>query len=200
MRSACLICEHCVLHALLPRTDDVVSDPVKREIYDRLGADGLDRLRDGDPSVHRDFEPPPAADGIDRLTAAIHRYGSLLRDWFGMSDKPPVVSITATDATGRSLQSGGALTAAGQRVTFKFVLSARPYDKRAEALSNLMAADIQHTCPRGGARFLGMKQTYYLECPHTEGESVLVRVPAGAFEGRLGKKNTASPTFTLLMI
>ena len=171
---------------------------MKREIFDRLGRDGLERLRDGDPSVHKDFTPPPPAEGFDRLTAAMHHYGGQLRDWFGLTDRPPEVSITATDAASKPLPSGGVLTAAGRRATFKIVLSARPYDKRAEALSNLAATDIHHTCPKG--KVLGMKQTYYLECPYSEGASVRVRVGAGVFEGRLGEPNAASSTFTLLMI
>jgi curved DNA-binding protein CbpA len=36
----------------------VLSDPEKREIFDRLGEDGLRRLQDGDPRVKKGWIPP----------------------------------------------------------------------------------------------------------------------------------------------
>ena len=39
--------------AAVARAYDVLTDPEKREIFDRLGEDGLQRLQDGDPSVKK---------------------------------------------------------------------------------------------------------------------------------------------------
>lgn len=43
--------------ASIARAYGVLTDPEKREIFDRLGEKGLDRLRDGDPSVKKDWLP-----------------------------------------------------------------------------------------------------------------------------------------------
>uniref|UniRef100_A0A7S1LFW3 J domain-containing protein n=1 Tax=Alexandrium catenella TaxID=2925 RepID=A0A7S1LFW3_ALECA len=177
----------------------VLSDPVKKEIFGRLGQDGLDRLQDGDPSVHAGWVPPPPKEWIDRLIEAMKK--------MPRSHVQPTVMITATDSAGNLLTSGAALT--GGVVTFKITLSAQPYDRRSEALTNLQAADVTHNCG-ASARFLGMKKVYYLECPHIPEEGpagddgggaliVSVSVAAGAFLSRSERFNLASPTFTLLM-
>ena len=178
---------------------DVLTDPEKREIFDRLGQDGLDRLRDGDPSVQKDWIPPkePPKQGIDRLIAAIARGSAVLRDALGLANGPPVVRITAVDTHGNMLRSGGATS--GGKTTFKFDLSDRPYDKATAALTSLRASAITHNCPTG-FRFLGMKTTYYLECPHAADLIVRVKVAAETFVSRGGKRNLASSTFSLLMI
>ena len=40
---------------------DILTDPEKRDIFDRLGERGLERFRDGDPSVRKDWLPPDEA-------------------------------------------------------------------------------------------------------------------------------------------
>lgn len=37
---------------------NILSDPEKRNVYDRLGGEGLRRLQDGDPRVRRGYLPP----------------------------------------------------------------------------------------------------------------------------------------------
>jgi hypothetical protein len=43
--------------AALSRAYEVLSDPTLRDIYDRLGNDGLQRHQDGDPKVKKDWLP-----------------------------------------------------------------------------------------------------------------------------------------------
>ncbi|KAK3273313.1 hypothetical protein CYMTET_18437 [Cymbomonas tetramitiformis] len=55
---------------------DVLNDPEKREIFDRLGLDGLRRLRDNDPSVKKGWLPP------DEVLRRMHNDGDQnLLDW-----------------------------------------------------------------------------------------------------------------------
>jgi curved DNA-binding protein CbpA len=37
---------------------EILTDPVKREVFDRLGSEGLRRLQDGDPRVMKWYLPP----------------------------------------------------------------------------------------------------------------------------------------------
>ena len=37
---------------------EILMDEEKREVLDRLGEEGLERLRDGDPTVKKDYVPP----------------------------------------------------------------------------------------------------------------------------------------------
>ena len=55
--------------ATIAQAYGVLTDTEKREIYDRLGARGLERLRDGDPSVKKDWLPP------DEVLRRIHNDG-----------------------------------------------------------------------------------------------------------------------------
>jgi|EP01046_Picozoa_sp_COSAG06_P011354 hypothetical protein len=55
--------------ATIAQAYDVLTDEEKREIYDRLGERGLQRLRDGDPSVKKDWLPP------DEVLRRIHNDG-----------------------------------------------------------------------------------------------------------------------------
>lgn len=55
--------------ATIAQAYGVLTDAEKREIYDRLGARGLERLRDGDPSVKKDWLPP------DEVLRRIHNDG-----------------------------------------------------------------------------------------------------------------------------
>lgn len=180
--------------AAIANAYDVLSDPVKRDIFDRLGQDGLVRLQEGDPSVQAGWVPPPPKEWIDRFISAL-KFFNYRRPW-----KPTVV-ITATDSSGNPLTSGATLTSGV--ATFKFTLSAQPYDRRSEGLTNLRAVDLTHNCGEQ-ARFFGMKKVYYLECPYIpirSGEDGLIsaKVAAGAFVSQSVQFNEASPTFTLLM-
>jgi DnaJ-class molecular chaperone len=55
----------------------VISDPEKREVFDRLGAPGLQRLQDGDPRVKKGWIPPAEVKASSRTptttTTARHR-------------------------------------------------------------------------------------------------------------------------------
>ena len=55
--------------ATIAQAYDVLTDTEKREIYDRLGERGLERLRDGDPSVKKDWLPP------DEVLRRLHNDG-----------------------------------------------------------------------------------------------------------------------------
>ena len=55
--------------ATIAQAYDILTDSEKREIYDRLGEQGLERLRDGDPSVKKDWLPP------DEVLRRIHNDG-----------------------------------------------------------------------------------------------------------------------------
>lgn len=189
---------------------DVLTDPDKREVFDRLGVEGLERLRDGDPSVDKDWLPPDEIlrrlhnDGDEPflqslVTSGFASLGAMsaafdrsvmptLRAFTGYSEFPSVV-ISATDASGTVLASGGTARAP---VTFKFSLSGKSFD--------FDKSDVEHThC--AGAHFLGMKTTFYLQCEHTPGRTTSVSVVAGAFTvmGRKGT-NTPSGTFELTMV
>jgi DnaJ-class molecular chaperone len=54
----------------------VLSDPDKRDVYDRLGRNGLRRLQDGDPSVKKGYVPP------DEVLRRMHNDGDQdMLDW-----------------------------------------------------------------------------------------------------------------------
>jgi curved DNA-binding protein CbpA len=67
--------------ARLVSAHDILSDSRKREIYDRLGHAGLERLKDEDPTVEKDFVPPD--DGLTFLDRFIQRIFSSI---FGNTD------------------------------------------------------------------------------------------------------------------
>jgi len=180
--------------AAIANAYDVLSDPVKKDIFHRLGHDGLVRLQDGDPSVQPGWVPPPPKEWIDCFISALKFFNY-------RRHVKPTVAITATDSSGNLLTSGATL--ASGVATFKIVLSAQPYDRRSEGLTNLRAPDLTHNCGEQ-ARFFGMKKVYYLECPHIpklDGEDgiISVKVAAGAFVSQSVQFNEASATFTLFM-
>jgi curved DNA-binding protein CbpA len=194
--------------ATIAQAYEVLIDPEKREILDRLGEDGLERLRDGDPSVKKDYLPP------DEILRRLHKDGaepwhqSLVTSSFayfasfdfhrtfrwlpillGIITESPYVIITATeDASGANLLSGA--NSSGD-VTFKFSLSGKS--------TSFKADDVTHNCAK--SKFLGMKATYYLQCAHSPGARLAVRVGENTFK-TLGRKefNSASETFSLAMV
>jgi DnaJ-class molecular chaperone len=195
--------------ATISHAYEVLMDAEKREIFDRLGEQGLERLRDGDPSVKKDWLPPDEVlrrihnDGDEpwfqsMITSSFASVGGLfrlweesvplLRRWFGVSEFPSVW-ISATDASGATLASGGSVST---RIAFKFTLSGKSVD--------FDVSDIEHVnCEH--ARFLGMKSTYYLECGHTPGQTVYVSVREKAFTVTDRKHaNTASAVYLLIMV
>lgn len=174
---------------------EVLLDPEKREVFDRLGAGGLERLRDGDPSVDKEWLPPDEVlrrlhdDGDEAwhaylvtssfaaigslLSALDHRTAPMLR-WV-LGSEFPTVAISATDAAGATLASGGSTSTsrAGGGVTFKFELSGISRD--------FGASDVTHNCG-ARAKFLGMKRTYYLQCGEmSPGIPLSVSVAAATF-------------------
>jgi len=186
---------------------DVLLSPEKREVFDRLGETGLERLRDGDPSVHKDWLPPDEVlrrihnDGDEgwleyAVTSSFASLASLLSAWdrrmaptvrWLTGTEFPSVVITATKASGAALRSGGR---ASETVTFRFTLSGKSldFDERA----------VVHNCPR--SKFLGMKTTFYLQCEHDPGLALSVSVAANTFTttNRHGS-NTAAEPFLLDM-
>ena len=190
--------------AAISHAYDVLLDPEKREIFDRLGENGLERFRDGDPSVNKDWLPPDEIlrrihnDGDEAwleylVTSSFSNLATLWTMWEGLASSLftaalPSVVIIATDASGAALVSGGRTDSA---VTFKFSLSGKSFDFREDA--------ITHNC--GRSRFLGMKTTFYLQCEHEPGAELAVTVAANVFTvtGRQGT-NTASEPFTLTMV
>lgn len=175
--------------ATIAHAYDVLLNPETREVYDRLGAEGLERHRDGDPSTRKDWLPPEEVlrrihnDGDEALlasmvTSSFAALGNLLGAWqqqlrslvlrLGVQSESPSVYISATDASGAALSSGGS-TATG--VTFKFALSGKSF--------NFEEKDVTHNCLR--FKFLGMKTAFYLQCEHEPGLDLSVSVPAGAF-------------------
>ena len=197
--------------AIISHAYDVLTDVEKREVYDRLGEDGLARLRDGDPSVKKDWLPPDEVlrrihnDGDEPwlqsfVTSSFSRLGQLWSVWedalptlrglggmLGVTFQPSVVITATEDASGATLSSGG--TTSGD-VTFKFALSGRSFD--------FDATDVSHNCAR--AKFLGMKTTFYLQCAHTQGAALDVSVAANSFTVR-GKEGGNTPArFELRMV
>lgn len=193
---------------------EVLTDPEKREVLDRLGESGLERLRDGDPSVRKDYLPPDEVlrrihnDGdqawLDAMvTQGFAAIGSLVSasqqfvepvlfgvaEALGVDSRTPTVRISAAaSGSGAALASGGRAT---EGVTFKFSLSGKSFD--------FDSSDVAHTgCEK--PHFLGMKTTFYLQCRHSPGADLSVSVPANAFTvtGRQGS-NMASEIFTLSM-
>ena len=189
---------------------EVLMDPTKRDVFDRLGEEGLVRLRDGDPTVHKDYlsddeilrrshkdvdeswqqwlvTAPFAYLSSCSTAAKTHlRWLPLL---LGLVTDQPRVTITASsDATKQDLVSGGTSSGA---VTFKLRLSGKSTD--------FTKNDVVHTCGTG-AKFLGMKDTYYLQCPSPAPGLLSVHVPAGAFKALSGDEyNAASETFALIV-
>eukprot|EP00658_Telonema_sp_P-2_P005711 TRINITY_DN12158_c0_g1_i1.p1 TRINITY_DN12158_c0_g1~~TRINITY_DN12158_c0_g1_i1.p1 ORF type:complete len:188 (+),score=23.39 TRINITY_DN12158_c0_g1_i1:208-771(+) len=155
--------------ATVAQAYEVLKNETKREILNRLGEEGLARLRDGDPTVRKDWIPPDEVlrrvhnDGpepwsqkvvtssfaaLSSLSAAAIRASYQWRAWLGLESVNSSVYITAKAADGGALRSGGS-TQGG--VTFIFALTGRSED--------FTVADVEHNCTR--FRFLGMKSTYY---------------------------------------
>ena len=80
-------------------------------------------------------------------------------------------------------------------VTFKFELTVK-CNSRMKKLLNLKA--VTHNC--NDAQFFGMKKTYYLVCPYTEGLVASVHVGMGTFRDDFDVPNTASATVAVLML
>lgn len=196
--------------ATIANAYEVLTDPEKREIFDRLGESGLERFRDGDPTVHKDWLSPDEIlrrihnDGDEStyqrivtssfasltalLAACDAKLAPTMRKLFG--DRVPAVVISATeDGSGVPLASGGK---ASGSVTFKLWLSGKSFD--------FIESDVTHSnCHR--AKFLGMKTTFYLQCEHLPGRQISVSVAAGAFTvAGLRGTNQASEVFSLQMI
>jgi len=184
-------------------------DPERREVFDRLGEAGLERLRDGDPSVHKDWLPPDeilrrihddgdepwfqslVTSGFASLAAKLDHAlrGSIaLATSLGLDLRPTVVITATEDASGAALASGGSTSA---DVTFRFSLSGASFD--------FTEADVAHTCATH--RFLGMKATFYLQCAYAAGQALAVSVPERAFTV-VGRKGTNGPSevFSLTMV
>ena len=197
--------------AMISHAYDVLTDPEKREIFERLGEQGLERFRDGDPSVLKDWLPPDEVlrrihdDGDEAFSAWIVTSSFATLSWLigsisqfvlplgtalGVHSDFPSVVITATEsASGAAVRSGGRTAEA---VTFKFALSGKSFD--------FDVHDVAHNCVEP-TKFLGMKTTFYLQCAHTAGRSVRVSVGADAFTvtGWV-KGNTASEVFEFTML
>ena len=189
---------------------EVLMDPTKRDVFDRLGEDGLVRLRDGDPTVHKDYlsddeilrrshqdveeswqqwlvtAPFAYLSSCSTAAKAHLRWLPLL---LGLITDQPRVTITASnDSTKQPVVSGGSTSGA---VTFKFRLSGKSTD--------FTKNDVVHTCG-AAAKFLGMKNTYYLQCPSPAPGLLSVLVPANAFKVLSGDESSAaSEIFTLVV-
>ena len=188
---------------------EILLDEEKREVFDRLGRDGLSRLRDGDPTVKKGYLPPDEVlrrvhnDGpepwqqwlISSSFAYLESFSAQAREnlrflpiLLGIDTEFPEVYISATDAKGQSLSSS---TSTAGAVTFMFKLTGKSTD--------FSLSTVHHNCD--SPRFLGMKNTYYLECPHVPGLNIAVRVRAKVFHV-VGRRegNAASKTFLLDMV
>jgi len=184
----------------------ILKNDTKREILDRLGQRGLERLQDGDPTVMKDYVPPdevlrkihndpPEAwfewlitstfAALGRIPSMLFKYGTKLRVLLGVESETASVYISATDSSGASLYNQSTTTG---DVIFKFSLSGRSTD--------FVDYDVKHNCLN--SKFLGMKTTYYLECFHTKGLRVSVGVDANTFTVA-GKSNAAASIFILNM-
>lgn len=194
--------------ARIAQAYEILMDPEKREIFDRLGEDGLKRLGDGDPTVKRDYLPPDEVlrrihldkDGAEpwhqKLVTSSFAYLETIDfrrlRWIpimlGIITEFPSVIITATsDATGDEIMPGE--TTDGD-VTFKFTLSGKS--------SDFTSSDITHTCVK--AKFLGMKTTYYLQCAYLPDHHVSLFVDAKTFKVHgHSEYNAASERFTVKM-
>jgi serine/threonine protein kinase len=71
------------MFARLAVAHDIISDPVRREIYDRLGHYGLERYDDDDPTVMKDYVPPDDEDlnWLDRFVQNIFTAAFGNTDW-----------------------------------------------------------------------------------------------------------------------
>lgn len=198
--------------ATVAHAHGVLTDPEQREVFDRLGARGLERLRDGDPSVRKDWLPPDeeAAEALRRVhddgdepwfqsvvSSSIayvtgHAVPALRRLAAALAAEPelPSVRITATsDASGAALPSGGSTRGSA---TFMFALSGLSADFGQGA--------VTHNCAR--PRFLGMKSTFYLQCEFVAGREIEIEVAADTFTTATGRQggNRASARFLLSMV
>ena len=196
-----------VVFAAIASAYDTLMDPEKRDIFDRLGASGLERHRDGDPSVHKDWLPPdevlpdPREDRRRRglLRGSRHvrlrvAYRALRRvrcspapalRWL-VGERVPSVRITASDASGAALASGGSTAAAA---TFMFLLNGKSFDFTEDDV-------VAHNCAR--AKFLGMKTTFYLQCAHDAGADLAISIAGGSFSVA-GMRGTNAPTEPFLL-
>ena len=191
------------LHSLRLRTHTRCWQTLRSDISS-LGERGLERLRDGDPSVRKDWL-------LDEVLRRMHNDGdepllqrAITSSFALVGSMQPLTLSQLIALVGldqgrrlwssrrrirqRSADHGGNTSAA---VTFKLALSGKSFDFEQH--------DVVHDCP-GRAKFLGMKTTFYLQCEHTAGSTVSVRVAANAFTvtGREGH-NVASQPFILHM-
>jgi hypothetical protein len=200
--------------ASIAQAYEVLMDPTTREVLDRLGVDGLERLRNGDPTVRKGYLPNDEIlrrlntdkDGVESwpqwLVTAPFAYVASCSDaartrlrWLPLllgllTDQPRVTITASSDADGKLLAAGASTRGA---VTFVFRLSGKSTD--------FTKSDVTHTCG-ADARFLGMKYTYYLQCPCAKpGGNVSVYVNAGSFKVLGGQEyNTGSDVFTLAVL
>jgi hypothetical protein len=209
---------------------EVLTDPRKREILDRLKEAGLERLRDGDPSVEADWVAPPSPAEVAAQTAEI------LRQAAGANDGPEDFFeglITASFAfLAKGLGESSFLCGVmGLGFQVRVVLGLESVDPAvyitavdaagrglgpgdatgravvfkftlSERSKTFAAADITHNCvsPRFTGATVRGSKTYYLECAHATALAVEVSVGANTWYDFGDRPNTASETFVLSMV
>ena len=194
-----------VVFAAIASAYDTLMDPEKRDIFDRLGASGSTT---GDPSVHKDWLPPDevlrrihaktdgdeaffeglVTSGFASLTALFAACDAHLAPalrWL-VGERVPSVRITASDASGAALASGGSTASAA---TFMFSLNGKSFDFTEDDV-------VAHNCAR--AKFLGMKTTFYLQCAHDAGADLAISIAGGSFSVA-GMRGTNAPTEPFLL-